>query len=495
MKISGYILILSLCLSFSMNLHAQGPDSLKIRALDERLQEYFLAISHESTDTQKEECDFLISSASDSLIRQHIALAAYSHYMDSAVMGAEAVAIYIFDKWFLHGGIKMKNDIDFLNAKVYADFNRDSQIGCKAPEIVLKDLSGMKTKLPSDKGRFSVLYFYDTDCASCKAQSILLRTVLEDYSFPIDFYAIYTGDDASKWKDYAEERLGYSPDAGTLTHLWDPELESDFQRKYGVLQTPKIYLIAPDGTIIGRGLDTEALLKMLQNIFRDVDLNYGGDESVKLFDGILAAEGKSASIQRVCDLADYIADATLSKGDVTMFRQLSGDLLYYLATHSGEGIKAGLSYMIDKNILGRKDIWKSQDDSLKVIGFAEIMKDLLSKSPAGSYAPDIRVPAEMAAGGKIKKGKFRLDKLKGQRNIVIFHTEGCEICASEKAAAQVLARNEASTRIYMVNVDDIMSNDPALADRLFDSFDLTSLPFIIETDRKGVIKRKYMSLQ
>ena len=495
MKISGHIFILSLLLCSCMALHAQEADSLRIKALDAKLQEYFLALSYENTDTQKQECDFLISSANDSLIRQHIALTVYEHYMNSAVMGSEAVAIHVFDKWFLNGEIRMKNDIDFINAKVYADFNRDSQIGRKAPEIVVKDMKGQKFRLPADKNRFSVLYFYDTDCVSCKAQSILLRTVLEDYSFPADLYAIYTGDDAAKWKDYVENNLDYKAAAGTLTHLWDPELESDFQRKYGVLQTPKIYLIAPDGTIIGRGLDAEALLKMLLDIFREADLNYGGNESVKLYDGILTADDKTTSAQRVCELVDYIADATLSKGDVTMFRQLSGDLLYYLSTHSGEGLKAGLGYLIDKNILGREGIWKSQDDSLKVIGFAEIMKDLLSKSPSGSSAPDIRVHGETASGNRLKTGYFRLDRLKGKRNIVIFHTEGCEICAAEKAAALSLAKDEPGTRIYMVNVDEIISGDPALADRLFDSFDLSSLPFIIETDRKGVIRRKYMSLR
>jgi hypothetical protein len=47
----------------------------------------------------------------------------------------------------------------------------------------------------------------------------------------------------------------------------------------------------------------------------------------------------------------------------------------------------------------------------------------------------------------------------------------------------------------MVNVDSIVENDPALADQLFKSFDLTSLPFILQTDKKGRILRRYISLQ
>ena len=46
----------------------------------------------------------------------------------------------------------------------------------------------------------------------------------------------------------------------------------------------------------------------------------------------------------------------------------------------------------------------------------------------------------------------------------------------------------------MVNADRIMRDDPALASRLLDTFDLSSLPYIIETDSKGYVIRRYLSL-
>ena len=49
-------------------------------------------------------------------------------------------------------------------------------------------------------------------------------------------------------------------------------------------------------------------------------------------------------------LADQIADLTLPKGDTVMFRQMTGDLLYYLSSRSGEGFKEGLGYLIDTYI-------------------------------------------------------------------------------------------------------------------------------------------------
>ena len=75
------ILISFLCLS-SMS-EAQELDSLQQKALSGKLAEYFAAIEREGTEVQKQECDFLIGSSEDSLVRQFIALEAYEHYMTS----------------------------------------------------------------------------------------------------------------------------------------------------------------------------------------------------------------------------------------------------------------------------------------------------------------------------------------------------------------------------------------------------------------------------
>ena len=81
-----------------------------------------------------------------------------------------------------------------------------------------------------------------------------------------------------------------------------------------------------------------------------------------------------------------------------------------------------------------------------------------------------------------------------QKNYIIFYTSECEICKAEKAAASVVAASDRKVRVLMVNVDEIVSDDPSLADGLFDEFDLSALPFVLETDRKGVILRRYITL-
>ena len=469
---------------------SQNADSLARAALGERLQEYYKAIERETLQVQEGECDFLIESTSDSLLRQYIALDIFRHYQDSPVMGSENIAVYVYDKWFGSGKIKMKSEADRIAAKVYAEFNRQSLIGKKAPAVLMESFDGTMVNLygPEDVSkRYRVLYFYDTDCSKCKLETILLKNLLSVKNYPADLYAIYVGSDREAWTKYINERLTVP----SARHFWDPSFESDFQRKYGVLQTPRMFLIGPDGVIVGRGLDAEALEALLELRFAEKKLQYGTPESEALFDGIFGASQGRPSVGEVKGIADYIYDRTVARGDTLMFRQMSGDYLYYLASRSGEGYKEGLKYHINKNISGRDSVWRSADDSLKVVGFAQIMSDLLSKSVPGSKISDIKVPGELYTLNKERTVKIRLDKLGKKLNTIIFYTEGCEVCAAEKKMA-LAGITDKKTAVLMVNMDKIFAADPSLASQLMDSFDLSSLPFIIQTDSSGTILRRYV---
>ena len=503
MKFRSAYLICIVVLLFSVFLKAEASafvqDSLQFARLDAKLDEYLAAISREGLDVQIEECDYIIESASDSLVRHKIANRIYQNYVDSPLMGAEAVAIHVFDRWFLGGGVKMDGDIALLNAKIHADFNRLSLLGCKAQDLEMQTSDGSRKTLFVEAGeRYTVLYFYDADCAKCRIQSILLRNLFDTEDYPVDFEAVYTGDDVQEWNDYISRYLSVSAKKMNVTHLWDPQVDSDYQRKYGVIQTPRLFLISPDGVIVGRALDAKALSQMLHEIFSEKILNYGGKESEALYDMVFGKDEVPADKSEVTAVADHIAASTLARRDTVMFRQMTGDLLYYLSSKRGEAFKEGLDYLIDEYILSKPQVWKSQDDSLKVVGMAQVMDDLLSKAVPGSKIPAIRVPGELISYGKHKAVTKSLGKLGGRRNILMFYAEGCNVCAAEKEAIGALLSDRdsaAGVKVYLVNVDKVLAEDPSLASTLFESFDLTSLPFILETDAKGAVLRRYVSFR
>ncbi len=486
------ILFVSLLLAFSLS--AQQADSDRLAVLGLKLNEYYEALKHESLDVQIQECDFLIESSTDSVVRQFVALDIYRHYVTSPVMGAENVAVHLFDKWFRTGEVKMKSNEDFMAAQVFAEFNRRSLIGMKAPELTMETIDGTVENIygkDDPSGVFRVLYFYDTDCLQCMVETLLLKNLFSVKDYPVEVYAIYVGDDRQAWVRYVAEKLKIAD----AIHMWDPELESDFQRKYGVIKTPRLFLIGPDEVILGRGLDVKALESLLDGLFAEKTLNYGSRESEELFNGIFAASDGRPSVREVMGISDYIHDRTLGNADTLMFRQMSGDYLYYLASRTGEGFREGLKYHIDRNILGQDKVWTSADDSLKVVGFAQMMQDLLSRAVPGSRVPEITVPGELYTRRGVRSRNVKLNRIGGRNNIILFYTVGCEVCAAEKEAALNLLKEDRKIRVLMVNVDSLMDNDASLASLLMDSFDLSSLPFIMITDSKGVVQRRYVSLQ
>ena len=105
------LLPLILCTFVCRGEERTQRDSAVLNALSEKLAEYFDAMKHEPVQVQMNECDFLIESTSDSLLKSHVARTIYDYYSKSPVMGTEAVAIHVYDQWYKPGLVKMSSDM------------------------------------------------------------------------------------------------------------------------------------------------------------------------------------------------------------------------------------------------------------------------------------------------------------------------------------------------------------------------------------------------
>lgn len=262
------ILLLGLCLAFTLKAQEPGanfvPDSLAFEMLDGMLEKYTAAIEREAVDTKNAECDFLIGSVRDSLTTQHIALWLYDHYKESPLMGDEAVAIHIYDSWFKSGAVAMRSQFDRFDADLFASFNRSTLLGMKAPVVDMQTPCGRKIKIP-EEGSHSILFFFDTSCGKCQLTAGVLPGVLEKITFPTRFYAVYCGHDKKSWRKFRREFRVRNKNVG-IVHAWDPEVQSDYLRLYGVMSTPRLYITDTDTEILGRRLEIESLEEIIHYI-------------------------------------------------------------------------------------------------------------------------------------------------------------------------------------------------------------------------------------
>jgi len=461
-------------------------------ALGEKLDAYTASLAAEPAGIKNGECDFLISACQDSLVRQYTALHLYQYYLNSRVLGDDAVAVHLADEWFLSGKVAMQSETDLLNARIFADFNRSSLIGKPAPELTLKDTNGQEVTLPAaSDGKYAVLYFYDTGCSSCKVESALLRQWFARQEHGVALYAIYTGDDEAAWGRYRVTEL-VMPGA---VHLWDPGMDSDFQQKYGILQTPGMFLVAPNGTIAGRGLDTVSLQALLEQRLGEDEYVYGGDRSKAMFDEVFATYGDTLRAGHVLTVARYSESQTLAVGDTLNYKHLTGDLLYYLSSRRGEAFHTALPAFID-GYVRRDGIWTSRNDTLQVVSLADMLHDLSDKSPVGSEVAPLRLHGTLRRYGRTAKdGVFALRKLKGDPAYLVFYTAGCSNCREMRAEVNLLVGKRANrkVRVLLVDMDALFNTWPEEAKAALDAFDLSALPFIVQVGRHGIIQRKYLT--
>ena len=479
------LLTVLLAVFFTFSLQAQED---RFEALGAKLEEYFAALAGDPVPVQNAECDFLIESCQDSLTRQFVALKIYDHYLNSKIMGDDGVAVHVADTWLIPGKVAMHSELDLLNAKVFAEFNRQAQLGAEAPTLVVMDQEGETVSVPG-KGEYTVLYFYDTSCSTCRIESPRLRDFLKDTDFPLQTVAFYTGDDEEEWARYQATSLNVPG----ITHVWDPEMDSDYQRKYGVLQTPRMFLIGPDGTVVGRGLDTPALRMLTEKLSGKESYVYGTREGTALYEKVFASYGDDLKPEDVLDVAAYVAERTYGEGDAESFKHMEGDLLYWLSSQTGEIYKEGTRLFIDKYILGVSEVWNKDEDAAQVVSMALMMKELLERTPVGSVIPDLQVhgtllrkPCLFRKGSK--DGVFSLRKA----DYLVFYTKGCGRCEETLAAARALADNKA--KVLLVNMDNLFEQYPDESRQLLDTFDLSGLPYVLQLGPGGVVQHKYLEL-
>ena len=484
----GRRLLLSfLLILLSLGLRAQLPsplDSATTVALESRLEEYFAALEREAVQVKIGECDFMLESCTDSLVRQYVAVRIYDHFLGSNVMGDEAVAVHMVDDWFIPGKVSMYSDIDMLNARVYAEFHRSSLIGMEAPRLTLRALDGSAVTAPA-QGAASVLFFYDTSCAKCKLEMLRLREYLPQLDVPLEFFAVYTGVSEEQWKEFIDTRWDFDVPSVRVHHVWDPELESNFQMLYGVLQTPQMLLVGPDGIIAGRSLDTDALAQLLPSVLPQA-YEYGSNTS--LFESLFDGGGTSAA--NILEMAEYIKEQALARSDSTMCRHMLGDMLYYLMDTPGEEVKLALRTFITMYVEGDPALWSDPSDIRRIVRPAEVCKDLLDRVPVGSRIPRLKVRGVLLKDdGPVDLSDVRnrrLRSLRGNPSYILFHTPGCSTCDAELEAVRSVFEAEPGARVLLVNPEEN-------GVELLDAFDLSVLPFALKMDRKGTVLAKYIS--
>ena len=346
-------------------------------------------------------------------LQSKVAGICFDFFTQSPVMGHDAVAVHIADDWFLNGKLKLENDQLYPVLYTYAEFNRSSLVGKSAPALTMDDPQGIPVNIRAVPSDYKILFFYDTECSTCRKEAPLLADLLRSYKGEtISFFAIYTQSDREAWERYAGEVFADIDNPGVnLYHLWDPEAATNFHKLYGVLSTPQLFLLDGQNIILGRGLDSEALAAML-GIENARAIQYK-----QLFDQIFSAFSP-LTIDNVEGIADAFADRL--RADENAYKDIFFHLFNYLRTSEEFPKQQGALYVAENYIVAEPAYWSDE--------FLESTVHALSRAwlnPVGSHAKDLTL--------RTKRGKrvYLLERGNQAYTLVFFHLIDCKQCQEE----------------------------------------------------------------
>ena len=199
----------------------------------------------------------------DPKMRAATAMECFRRYSSSVVMGCEGSAVYAAEKYIL--GNDAVSEKDRAEAAWFVTVNKGTLVGAKAPELKLKDTAGVAHSIREMMGTYSIIYFYSDDCNFCKEETPRFIEFLDNYDFSmLNVMTVYTGTDSEAWKKYVRDNFTTMNPLVNWIHVADIDRESRFPVDYGVVSTPKMFLLDQSLRIMGRGILTPTLSRILE---------------------------------------------------------------------------------------------------------------------------------------------------------------------------------------------------------------------------------------
>ena len=385
-----------------------------IHAINAKVDQFINQVGRQSPDKQSK-----------------VAGIAFDFFTASPVMGHEAVAIHIADTWFLNHRLEVAPEL-YPIVHTYVEFNRSSLIGAPAPELGMEDIHGGWTSVLDITTPYKVLFFYDTECSTCRREAPLLADLLRSYEGePLTFIAIYTQQDHEAWETYVAETFsGIDNPAVTLIHLWDPEARTGYHKKYAVLSTPQLFLVDGCNSIAGRSLDAAALARLLE-LENIESLQY-----TQLFDRVFNSFNP-LTIDHVEGVIDALAEKT--REDESLFKESLLHLFNYLRSGEDFARQQGALYLAEKYIAAEPGIWPDSFLERTIHALAQARLN-----PVGERATQLKL--------QDRKGR-QVNMLSGRHDytVVFFHLLDCKQCQKELAAL-----NELRSKLWFIGAQVVL---------------------------------------
>lgn len=192
----------------------------------------------------------------------------------SDIVGMDGVYVHMIDNYY-RNGLAYWTDPEQLATMIdNADKNRPLLIGKQAPNLEMSRRDGSPVKLYDLDAKYTVLYFWQFACPSCKKSTPHMK----------EFYA--------KWKSKGVEVFAVCTKQRELPKCWEYVDDNEigewlhatdkyqlFARDYNVTSTPTIFVLDEHKKIVSKRIGAQQLDELLTNLERQRELREAEEKS------------------------------------------------------------------------------------------------------------------------------------------------------------------------------------------------------------------------
>ncbi len=239
--------------NFWKNIDFADDRLLRTPIFHAKLNQYFTRVVMQIPDSIIAEADRLVEKS-----RAHPEVFKYTVFFitntfeRSQIMGMDAVFVHMVERYYMSGEADWVTPEQLERIAERAMALKPLLLGKIAPDITMFTPERRPLSLHDVDARFTVLYFWDSECGHCKRQTPKLKAMYERLNPQgVEIFAANTEADRSKWISYIESNnLSW-------IHVNDPANQSGFRDKYDIWATPLIFLLDQDKRIIAKRITVE----------------------------------------------------------------------------------------------------------------------------------------------------------------------------------------------------------------------------------------------
>lgn len=244
------------------NIDFSDDRLLRTPVFHNKLRTYFSNVVVQIPDSIIAEADRMIekSRAHDEIFKYTIWFIT-NHFERSQIMGHDAVFVHMIEKYYMSGEAHWVEAENLARISERAMKLKPLLIGKVTPDIRMFRPDQSRLSLHEVNAKFTVLYFWDSECSHCKRVTPELK-IISDKLRPLglEVFAVNTEPDKETWLNAVN-----SYQIQNWTNVNDPGNLSGFREKYDLYATPMIYLLDADKKILAKRISPEQVEEIIQH--------------------------------------------------------------------------------------------------------------------------------------------------------------------------------------------------------------------------------------